>query len=270
MRFQPARGANKQITPPLLVGPPVFIPRNPSMSRPRGTYRPTVTCEPTVSSTSRPRIRCNTVEPGTSDTPEVTKEIPEETEELIDDSTVYYSHPSSPLTPVEENILSTSININPKTTPISLTLKQIRITMPPTVNPGSAAPAGQGNPAAGNAPNNLNAAPNVNLATDVYALPPLMVAVCQELEAAKELLPKKYDRSPIFDLSKPEQVMSWLKALDEVFKQGPITLDEGKICKALEWCSFETRVTLKVMNSVCKPNWQGFKKELMKLLSESI
>ncbi|KAJ3897200.1 hypothetical protein F5879DRAFT_773996, partial [Lentinula edodes] len=91
-----------------------------------------------------------------------------------------------------------------------------------------------------------------------------------EIDKASAKLPRKYKTALLFDITDPSQMIPWFKATESIFEHGGITSDEAKVRLALEWTSYKTRQALRVFDSVKKPNWDQFKKDLKNMFPQSV
>ncbi|KAJ3898206.1 hypothetical protein F5879DRAFT_763298, partial [Lentinula edodes] len=90
-----------------------------------------------------------------------------------------------------------------------------------------------------------------------------------EIDKASAKLPRKYKTVPLFDITDPSQMILWFEATESIFEHGGITSDKAKVRLALEWMSYKTRQALRVFDSVKKPNWDQFKKDLKNMFPQS-
>ncbi|KAJ3871057.1 hypothetical protein F5051DRAFT_446703 [Lentinula edodes] len=107
------------------------------------------------------------------------------------------------------------------------------------------------------------------MTTNNYGMPVLSAEAKAEIDKASAKLPRKYKTAPLIDITDPSQMIPWFEATESIFEHGGITSDEARVRLALEWTSYKTRQALRVFDSVKKPNWDQFKKDLKNMFPQS-
>lgn len=100
----------------------------------------------------------------------------------------------------------------------------------------------------------------------LYGMPELSAA--EKLELTSNKLPKDH-KIEKFDMTYAEGLLGWIETAESAFESAGIQQEAVMVRKALDWMTPVTRGMVKSIDSVKKPDWEGFKKGLKAIFADA-